>query len=127
MARTIQATHADTKTRHELVYLMQARHSGKPNAAIGSSIVRELWGDEAAADRTYNSRYLRSLRVMIEEAINEGALICSDSASGYWWATSLEDIEAAERNIKRALTQKENAEKLKKNISKAFGGQLGLL
>jgi hypothetical protein len=121
------AIHANPKTKSDLAYLIQSRHFGRENSAHGYQIVKELWGEEAAQDKTYNSRYLRSLRVMIEEAINDGALICSDSTAGYWWASSTKDVEAAERNVKRALTQKQNAEQLIKNIKKVYGGQLGLL
>lgn len=122
------ANYANEKKKEELKLLLQLRHKGQEKAATGNTLIAELWGLEAAQDRTYNSRYHRSLRTMIEEINQAGGLICSDSVSGYWWAADLKDgMPAAEKNKARALTQLENAKRLEENIVNAYGGQMGLL
>lgn len=121
------ANHADTFKRLQLIDLMRRFHCGKKKAAKKSDLIEELWGTEAANDKTYNSRYDRSLRMMIEEINNEGGVICSDSTHGYWWAESIDDgLPAAESNLARAFTQKNNAERLIDNLKREYGGQLGL-
>lgn len=122
------ATHANDQKRKELETLMQVRHKGQDKAATGNAIISELWGAQAADDKTYNSRYHRSLRIMFEEINQQGGLICSDSVNGYWWAADLKDgIGAAEKNEARAKTQLQNAQRLKENIVNAYGGQMELL
>lgn len=114
---------ATTATKSNLIFIMQNRHRGQANAAKGNQIISELWGEDAAKDKSYNNPHHRSLRAMIEDAIhNDHALICSDSVRGYWWADSLQDgMKAAEANRDRANTQKKNAEALIGNLMQQYG------
>ena len=86
-----------------------------------------MFGTEAAADKSYNNQYDRSLRAMIEELIQDGEPICSSPTAGYWYAASLEDgLPAAEQSKARAMTQLGNANRLAENIKKAYGGQFAM-
>lgn len=124
---TSYATQADERKKYQLLDLMRRYHRGVDKSAKKSELIEELYGPEAAQDKTYNSRYDRSLRDMIEEINQEGGVICSDSTHGYWWAASIDDgIAAAEKNLARAFTQKKNAEQLIENLKREYGGQLGM-
>lgn len=124
---TSYATQADTMKKMQLLDLMKRFHRGVNKSAKKSELIEELYGLEAAQDKSYNSRYDRSLRDMIEEINRDGGVICSDSTHGYWWADSIDDgIEAAEKNLARAFTQKKNAEQLIENLKREYGGQLGM-
>lgn len=114
---------ADTKTKADLKFLLEMRHKGRPNAAKGIQLIEELWGADAARDRSYNNPHHRSLRTMIEELNREeGSLICSDSTKGYWWAADLQDgMVAAEQNLNRAKKMEKNAETLIGNLMKTYG------
>jgi DNA-binding winged helix-turn-helix (wHTH) protein len=104
------------------------QHQGQGKAVKKRDLIVALWGEEAARDESYNSRYDRSLRGMIEAINQEGGLVCSSPKHGYWWASSLEDgLPAAESLKGRALTQLENANRLVENIKAEFGGQLRLV
>lgn len=121
-----QATYspyADTKTKNDLKFIMQMRHKGNKNAAKGSQLIAELWGEDAAKDKSYNSRYHRSLRTMIEEInTSDKGLICSNSTDGYWWASDLQDgMVAAENNLNRAQTMEKNAKTLMGNLMNEYG------
>lgn len=121
------ANYANEKKKQELALLLQLRHKGQSKAATGNTLIAELYGLDAAQDKSYNNRYHRSLRLMIEEINQEGGVICSDSVNGYWWAADLKDgMPAAEKNEARALTQLENAKRLKENIVNQYGGQIGM-
>ena len=110
-----------------LIWLMRGRHCGQGKAIKKRDLLVELYGGYAAEDESYNNAYDRTLRATIEEINQEGGLICSSASGGYWWAESLDDgLEAAERNMNRALTQLENARRLEKNLKAEFGGQLML-
>lgn len=114
--------YATTKIKGDLIYLIESRHRGQHNAAFGAKLIAEMWGEEAASNKTYNNRYHRSLRAMIEEAVHEGALICSDSTHGYWYADSLQDgMPAAESNLDRANKMRKNAETLIGNLMRTYG------
>lgn len=114
--------------KNEFIYLMKARHTGVKSAAHKKQLLQEVYGDDIAEDESYNNRFDRYLRNMIEEINQEGGLICSSPREGYWWAASLKDgLDATEKNKGRALTQLENANKLIENLKTEFGGQLDLL
>jgi len=115
----------ELKTR--LMWLMKTYHVGQGRAIKKKDLLLKLYGVQAAADESYNNLDDRELRAAIPEINLAGGLICSSASSGYWWAASLEDgLEAAERNMNRALTQLENARRLAKNLQAEYGGQLAL-
>ena len=117
----------ENELKSRLAWLMKSRHCGNAKAIKKRDLLVELYGTYAAEDESYNNAYDRTLRSMIEEINQEGGLICSSASGGYWWAESLDDgLEAAERNMNRALTQLENARRLANNLKAEFGGQLAL-
>lgn len=106
--------------------ILRERHCGKENAVKTDALLMELF-KEPQAGFHYGNLYGRALRAMIEDLNNHGDIICSDTAHGYWWASSLEDgLPAAKARLKRAGTQFKNARKLTDNLRRHFGGQIDL-
>ena len=125
---TIYAPQNNIENRARLLYILTHRHVGQSKAVKKADLLVEMFGPEAAADKSYNNQYDRSLRAMIEELIQGGQPVCSSPTDGYWYAASLEDgLPAAERAYSRATTQLHNALRLKKNILETYGGQMSLL
>ena len=125
---TIYASQNNTENRARLLHILKHRHVGQSNAAKKADLLLEMWGADAAKDKSYNNQYDRSLRSMIEDLVGEGHPVCSSPSNGYWYAASLEDgLPAAEQSKARALTQLGNAERLHKNIVAMYGGQMSLL
>lgn len=122
------ASKSSNEKKAELKLILMQSHLGQERAVKKVDLIRKLWGDAAANDQSYNSRFDRSLRAMIEELNHEGGLVCSSPSSGYWWADSLDDgLPAAQSLIARASVQMDNARTLEKNIVKAYGGQMALM
>lgn len=125
---TSYSPHNTPENRARLLHLMKTRHTGQEHAAKKSELLTEMWGADASADKSYNNQYDRSLRDMIEELVSMGAVICSDSVRGYWWAASLEDgLPAARQKIARGATIIEGGRTLERNIITTYGGQLSLM
>ena len=125
---TIYAPHNNPENRARLLHILTHRHIGQAQAVKKADLLVEMFGPEAAVDKSYNNQYDRSLRAMIEELIQGGQPICSSPTDGYWYAASPEDgLPAAERAYSRAMTQLYNAARLKKNILETYGGQMSLL
>ena len=125
---TIYAPQNNNENRARLLHILTHRHVGQSKAVKKADLLVEMFGPEAAADKSYNNQYDRSLRAMIEELIQGGQPVCSSPTDGYWYAASLEDgLPAAERAYSRATTQLHNALRLKKNILETYGGQMSLL
>lgn len=125
---TAYAPHNNAENRARLLSILKTRHVGQSNAAKKSELLVELWGPDSAQDKSYNNQYDRSLRSMIEDLVGEGHPICSSPSAGYWYAASLEDgLTAADQSKARALTQLENANRLRENIVAKYGGQLSLM
>ena len=125
---TTYAPQNNIENRARLLHILTHRHIGQAQAVKKADLLVEMFGPEAAADKSYNNQYDRSLRAMIEELIQGGQPVCSSPTDGYWYAASLEDgLPAAERAYSRATTQLHNALRLKKNILETYGGQMSLL
>ena len=124
---TTYAPQNNIENRARLLHILTHRHVGQAQAVKKADLLVEMFGPEAAADKSYNNQYDRSLRAMIEELIQNGQPICSSPTDGYWYAASLEDgLPAADRAKSRATTQLHNALRLKKNILETYGGQMSL-
>ena len=116
---------ADAKDR--LLNVMYS-HRGAARAIKKYALIAQVFGVDAASDKSVNSKYDRSLRELIEQTNHEGGMICSSPAAGYWWADSLDDgLPAAEALERRAVTQLNNARNLLKNIKERYGGQMRLV
>ena len=125
---TIYAPLNNPENRARLLHILTHRHVGQAQAVKKADLLVEMFGPESAADKSYNNQYDRSLRDMIEELVNTGAVICSDSARGYWWAASLEDgLPAARQKIARGATITKSGRTLERNILETYGGQMSLL
>jgi len=109
-----------------LHYVLSTWHVGKGKAIKKRDLLKEIFGDYAAQDESYNNQYDRRLRSMIEELNHDHeGLICSTPDAGYFWAGSLsEGLSAVEQNTRRAATQMDNAHRLERNLKQKFGGQL---
>lgn len=119
--------YATDDAKQRLSMIMRS-HQGVKCAIKKADLLSAVYGPGAAQDKSYNNKFDRSLRALIEETNSEGGMICSSPAAGYWWADSLDDgLPAAEALERRALTQLTNARNLLKNIKSEYGGQLRLV
>lgn len=114
------------EAKETLVGTLTQEHCGKIHAIKSNDLVAKIFGPGASQDKSYNSYHGRILREMIEELVRDrGALICSDTENGYWWASSLSDgLPAAKKHTERAMTQLRNARQLDRNLRRHFGGQM---
>ncbi|CAK0760064.1 conserved hypothetical protein [Gammaproteobacteria bacterium] len=77
------------------------------------------------AERNNNNVYERRVRQAISEMRKDGKLICSDTAGGYWWATSIEDVLVMSKGLRdRAKDLLVTARRLRVEGKQQFGGQL---
>ncbi len=74
----------DEYVKTRLIHLLKEFHTGQEKSIKGNDLLRELYGDGAAADRTYNNPFNRRMRALMEEINDEGGLICSSASGGYW-------------------------------------------
>jgi hypothetical protein len=95
-------------------------HIGKDKAVNLDDIVTKVAGSTSSSNK-------RKVRMGIKEAVDEGALICSNSSDGYWLAGSWHEVdEAAGELLSRANELRERATSLKENAAREFGGQKGM-
>jgi hypothetical protein len=115
------------EAKARLVHILKNYHVGQGKAIKKRDLLREVFGDEAAKNESYNNLDDRALRDMMNKANDEGALICSSSRLGYWWAADLKDgLASVYENRARAETQFKNTRQLEANLEREFGGQLGM-
>jgi hypothetical protein len=98
---------------------------GQENAISRRELVRRVFGSEAAKEWSNNNRYDRAVRRAIE-AMRETEFICSSSsASGYWIASGIEDVEVLAREyVSRARKMEEKARFLRRRGMEKFGQQI---
>ena len=75
------AEYASEEMKGSLVRLFLS-HQGIERAMKKRELIAALWGEEAARNESYNSRFDRSLRTMIEEVNAEGGMVCSSTRCG---------------------------------------------
>jgi len=119
------------KTRDEIereVRDILSMHRGKEQAISRWQLVEIVFGRKAAADRGNNNRFDRIIRSVIEK-YRDVDLICStSSASGYWIAANMNDVEAiAEEFDKRAKGMLAKKSRILEHGKNKFGGQLELV
>lgn len=77
--------------------------------------------------RNANNPHERKVRMAIAEMRKDGEPVCSDSGGGYWWAESLEEVEAVTAELEgRAKDLLETASVMRKRALEAFGAQARL-
>ena len=95
-------------------------HRGKDKAVNLDEVVPIVAGKLSSSNK-------RRVRMAIEEAVDGGALICSNSSDGYWYAESWREVDEAAGELEsRASKLRERAKSLKENAAREFGGQKGL-
>ena len=95
-------------------------HRGKDRAVNLDEVVSNVMGSVTSSNK-------RRTRMAMDEAVDKGALICSNSSDGYWLADNWREVdEAAGELISRASKLHERAKSLKENAAREFGGQKGL-
>lgn len=108
-----------------VAWYLKTYHVGQDKAIKKRELLKALFGEQTSQNESYNNMDDRVLREMINLANEEGALICSSSRCGYWWADSLADgLKSVRENEARAKTQLHNTSVLEANLQKAYGGQL---
>lgn len=103
-------------------------HIGKDKAVSRWELVTRIFGAEAAANRGNNNPFDRQIREVIEKYRTLDLIVSSSSASGYWLAADMNDIdEIASEYDKRSLKMLEKARTLRKRGVEKFGGQMELI
>lgn len=118
------------KTRTEIeteVRYILSKHIGKDNAVSRWELVERVFGREAAANRGNNNPFDRQIREVIEKWRDVDLIVSSSSASGYWLAADMQDIEEiASEFDKRSVNMLEKARNLRKRGLEKFGPQMPL-
>lgn len=111
--------------KQRLLNLFLTQFYGNIKAGKKRDFLKELYGQGAANNESYNNTHDRAFRLMVDALIDEGYPICSSSGDGYWYASSLRDGEASvAEGMSRAQAIRERAQKLEKNLTTHFGGQM---
>lgn len=107
---------------------LQAYHRGRMRRADKWTLVERVCGKQISVDqRNANNPHERKVRMAIAEMRKDGEPICSDSGGGYWWAESLEEVEAVTAELEgRAKDLMETASVMRRRAIEAFGAQARL-
>lgn len=132
MARTaryeeIRTSDLEPIKRYLRMYL-RANHTGRMRRADKWTLVERVLGAPIPQDqRNANNPHERKVRLAIAEMRKDGEPVCSDSGGGYWWAESLEEVEAVAAELEgRAKDLLETANVMRKRALEAFGAQARL-
>lgn len=75
-------------------------------------------------ERNNNNPHERRVRMAISQMRKAGRLICSDTAGGYWWANSIDDVLSVSDGLRsRAKDLLKTARQLRAEAMREFGGQ----
>lgn len=111
--------------KQRLLNLFLTKFYGSHRAGKKRDFLKELYGQGAANNESYNNTHDRAFRLMVDALIDEDYPICSTSSNGYWYASSLNDGEASvAEGMSRAQAIRERAQKLEENLVKNYGGQM---
>ena len=95
-------------------------HIGKDKAVNLPDVVVGVMGKDSSSNR-------RRVRMAMDEAVDEGALIGSNSSDGYWWLGNWREAEEAAGELKsRAGKLQSRAKSIEVNAAREFGGQKGM-
>jgi len=117
-----------TQIKAHILLLLKCRHFGHDCLINKWDMVQDIFGSDATQDRTYNNTNERRMRLAIAELRKAGYPICSDSAGGYWYAGTLDEVLAAAGELEaRAKDLFETAEAMKQKARLEFGPQMKLI
>jgi hypothetical protein len=103
-----------------LTDILKKFHTSQARAVVSATLAHEIFGLFVPKDAE------RTIRDAVEKIIEQGGLVCSSPACGYWWAESLDDgMPAAQKKLHRAQVQLVNAKKLEHNLMNSFPTQPG--
>jgi len=107
---------------------LQAYHRGRTNRADKWTLVERACGVKIPeGQRNANNPHERKVPMAIAEMRKDGEPVCSDSGGGYWWAESLEEVEAVTAELEgRAKDLLETANVMRKRALETFGAQARL-
>lgn len=112
----------ETKVRHILSF-----HRGRENPVSRWDLVEKIFGREAAADRSNNNPFDRSIRKVIEKFRDTDLIVSHSGAAGYYLAASYDDIELiADEYVERSRVMEQKARELRRRGAEAFGPQMPL-
>lgn len=104
---------------------LRTNHAGRAHRADKWTLVERVFGAAIPdGQRNANNPHERKVRMAIAEMRKDGEPVCSDSSGGYWWAESLEEVEAVTAELEgRAKDLLETASVMRKRAIEAFGAQ----
>jgi hypothetical protein len=102
-------------------------HKGKENAVSRWQLVEQIFGREAAANRSNNNPFDRQIRQVISDWRDIDFIVSTSGQEGYWIAADYADVELlASEYEKRALNMLEKKSNLLKRGLERFGPQIEL-
>jgi hypothetical protein len=106
----------------KLLAIFKRSAYGSQNARHKSTFTWMLWDK-----KNPSSAEERNFRLLVEALVEEGEPICSHPDFGYWYARDLDDGDAAIADLtSRETAIRTRRQRLETNLSKHYGGQIGL-
>lgn len=107
----------------KLLHLFKNHAYGSENARNKATFTWMLWN---AKEPT--SAQERNFRLMVDALVEEGEPICSHPDFGYWYARDLTDGNPAIADLtSRETAVRERRQKLERNLTTHYGGQMRLV
>lgn len=95
-------------------------HRGKDKAVNLTDAVPVVMGNDSSSNR-------RRFRMAVDELVDEGMLIGSNSSDGYWYCGSWNEVDEAAGELQSRIEKlSSRRKKLMDNAAREFGGQKGL-
>ena len=102
-------------------------HKGKEQRISRWQLVEQIFGRQAAADRSNNNPYDRKIRMAIEKNRDQYLIVSSSGIGGYWLAADLDDVELiAQEYVDRSRKMEERARNIRRRGWDAFGTQISM-
>lgn len=115
-------TDEELETRVRAILLT---HKGKENRISRWQLVEEVFGREAAANRSNNNLYDKRIRDAISKWRDHDLIVSSSGVAGYWIAADMDDVETiASEYVSRSREMEEKARNLRKRGAEVFGPQM---
>jgi hypothetical protein len=95
-------------------------HIGKDKAVNLPDVVAGVMGKTSSSNN-------RRARMAMDELVDEGTPICSNSNDGYWLAGSWQEVDEAAGELQSRIEKlSSRRKKLMDNAAREFGGQKGM-